>query len=197
MAKFPHFRACGTLAAFNDPFVKFWLPSDERSSSWNLVLVWPNPGRARVSYLSVTPVKDELEMLGPASWGLMILAVGFYEHQIVSQNGPDRSPVMPHHGKAAAPFRPIGRECADDDMAAGPHGPQYACRISLAVGCLRQEMKGRSVVPEIISLLRIKARHIGSDPCHFGGLRPEPRFCGGKRLLRKIEDGQITKALGQ
>jgi hypothetical protein len=103
--------------------------------------------------------------------------------KFVSQNGADRSPVMPHHGKAAAPFRPIGRECTDEDMATRPHGPQYACRISLAVGCLRQEMKGCPIVPKIIGSQRIKSR----------GLRSEPRFCGGKRLFRKIKDSQIPK----
>ena len=99
----------------------------------------------------------------------MIMAAGLDEREPFSENGADGSRIMPQDRETAAPFRPIQRECADDDMATGPHGLRHATCVSQAIGSFSEKMKRRAVVPQIIGFRWLPGGYVGGDP-RFAGL---------------------------
>ena len=126
--------------------------------------------------------KAELEPLRGASGCNVILAAGFNERELVSKNGADGSRIMPQDGKAAAPARSVRCECADNDMAARPHGPRHALRIRPAFGGVREKMKGRPVVPQIVGFGWLPDGYIGGDPRYFRRSWSKPGF-GGRNAV--------------
>ena len=100
----------------------------------------------------------------------MIMAAGFQQGKFATKNGADGTGIVAHHRQAAAPLRPVERECADDDMAAWAQDLCDAACVGLAFCCFNQEMKRGPVVPEIERLLRIPKGYISRNPIDEGSL---------------------------
>ena len=61
-------------------------------------------------------------------------------------------------------------------MASDLQGSLKARDIGRTVRFTGEKMEGRAVVPDVIGLLRLKARNVRHDPVDFRGTLPKPGF---------------------
>ena len=69
------------------------------------------------------------------------------QFKLGSENSAKHSCIIPHDRQAAAPFRPIQREGADDNVSAGSDGLLRMTDIGGSIGSFREEMKSGTIVP--------------------------------------------------
>jgi len=102
--------------------------------------------------------------------------------------------IVPHDGKAAASFRSVERKGGNDCVPSDFQGPSETRDIRSTVTLLGQEMKGRPIVPNIVSLRRLPGCCIRDDPMNLCGAAPKAGFRGLECGPGQIEDGYILKA---
>jgi len=61
--------------------------------------------------------------LNEPCWRMMVMALAFNKFERGAKKLTERSGIMTNDRQPAAPFRTIQSECANDNMAAGAHGP--------------------------------------------------------------------------
>ena len=84
----------------------------------------------------------------------MLVAARFNELKGVPEHRTEAFCIVADDGQAAATFRAVRRKRGDNCMAAGLNRLAHAGDVCRAVMFLREEVKGRPVVPEVIYLVR-------------------------------------------
>ncbi len=85
----------------------------------------------------------ELESLNAAPWRHMLMILAVDEVEVRPETGGKACAGIALDGKAAAFFRAIKRESADDDTGGGVQGCPHHAAITLPVVVFGEEMEGR------------------------------------------------------
>src|SRR4029077_14453591 len=100
--------------------------------------------------------------------------------------------------QTAAPFRTVERECRNNHVATGAHGPQNSFDIGRTLARISQKMERSAVVPHIVRLAWFPSGHINGNPLNLcGALRTEPCLRYFEGFFRKIKDGDGAIAFVQ
>jgi hypothetical protein len=143
------------------PIETFWL---QRSLNAAETILQPAPcstfwtGRSlpipewRHDAIALYPTKSaELKPLHGAPRRGVVVAPGIDQFEVGSENSAKHSCIIPHDRQAAAPFRPIQGEGAQDNVSAGSDCAVEMTNIGGTIGSIGEEMKRSAVVPQIVS----------------------------------------------
>jgi len=114
--------------------------------------------------LCTAPESAELKMLLRAPRGGVIVSTSIDKNVLRPKSLAQGFGVTPRHRQSTALLGAIKREGADDDVTAAPQRAMKAGNIGGLVGRSGQEVKRRSVVPNIIRPRRLLCRHVGGEP---------------------------------
>ena len=89
-----------------------------------------------------------------------------------AEHGGEALAVVPRDGKAAASFRPVGREGRDDRVTARPQGQREALHIGGLIGWIGEEVKRGAVVPDVVASVGRPGGRVRDEPVRFS---PPPR----------------------
>jgi hypothetical protein len=89
----------------------------------------------------------KLEPLNTAYWGVVLMISAFDQLEQWPEPLAQGSGIVANHRQTAAPFRPIERKRADDQVAAGAKSPHHTCNIGVLVGRLGQEVERCAIMP--------------------------------------------------
>src|SRR6266702_6905554 len=118
----------------------------------------------------------ELKTLRVAARSQMVVPPGFDQFEVRSKRPGKRLRVVAHDRQPAASFGTVGSEGRDDHMTARPHRFLQADDICIAIPGFGQEMKGGTIVPEVIPARRLPGGNISGDPLDPVCASPEPFF---------------------
>ena len=89
-----------------------------------------------------------------------------------AEHGGEALAVVPRDGKAAASFRPVGREGRDDRVTARPQGQREALHIGGLIGRIGEEVKRGAVVPDVVASVGRPGGRVRDEPVHFFAASP-------------------------
>ena len=94
--------------------------------------------------------------------------------------------------KAAAFFRAIKCKRCDDGVPSDFYATLKPLNVRGAVPFLGQKMKCRTVMPDVVGLLRFPDRGVGRDPMNLIGTAAKARLGGPQRSIRQVEHCYIA-----
>ncbi len=147
--------------------------------------------------MSLHPFKcRKLEFLRAPARRYVRMAHGADQPESWAEQGCEAGGIVARHREAAAFFRTIGREGADDGKAAAPQGLAERPHIGPLVFGLVEKMQRCAIMPEIIKLCWRKARNVALDPFHGASLCAQPRVRDAQRRTGEVKHAG-RKALRQ
>ena len=84
--------------------------------------------------------------------------------EVGPQDCGQRGCIVSHDRQSAAPLRAVQSEGTDDDITSGLNGFLEPIDIGGLIGLISQEMKGRTVVPQVVNLGWLPRRDICNHP---------------------------------
>jgi len=91
--------------------------------------------------------------------------------------------IVPHYRKATASFRSIERKGRNDCVPSDFQGSLKARDIRSTVMVLDEEVEGRPIMPNVVSLQRLPDCSIRDNPMNLRGTAPEAGLSGLKCSL--------------
>ena len=118
------------------------------------------------------------------------MAPGIHEPEVGPKNCAKHSRIIAHDRQSAAPFRSIQSEGAYDNVSTGPDRLLQVTDIGGATGSIGEEMKRRTVMPQIVGLGWLLGGDIRNHPFDAGG------SLVAKALLKTLS-GRIERGGGK
>jgi hypothetical protein len=113
---------------------------------------------------SVSTKRTELELLHGVPRCGVAMSSRVDQAKIGSQHCGQRSRIVPHDRQSAASLRAVKVKGADDDISTSLDGSLQPVDIGGLIGLISQEMKGRSVVPQIVGFGWLPGGDVSNDP---------------------------------
>ena len=127
----------------------------------------------------------------------MVVSSCIHEDEVASQKSAQSGCVMAHDRQAAASFRTVRSERADDDVSPWLHGLLEPIDVGGLIGAISEEMEGGPVVPQIVGLGRFPLGDVCDHPLDAGAAIAETLPGRAKRSAGKVENGEPAKLSSQ
>src|SRR6266850_2468485 len=150
------------------------------------------PSKRNLESLCRTPENAELKPLNGTPRCCVFMATGIDQPKPFSQLRRKARRIVSVDGQAAASFRAIDREAADDNVSAGFDRLLQARDVCRTVIGVCEEVESRPIVPDVIGLGWLPCGHIGRHPLHIW-LIAETSFRSAQCRLRKIQDRHVVE----
>jgi len=118
----------------------------------------------------------------------MAVPPALHQPELAAEDFTERSRIVTTFGRPLQRSGPPGANVPMITWPPGATGPRNALGIGGAIFRLRQEMKGRAVVPDIVVSM-FPGRHVLDDPSHFRATRASLAAAACERFFRQVEDG--------